>query len=67
MSDRVTPFRLDVPEPRTGRPARTAAAHRAGPRKETAGDWSQGVPLDYLRELCRYWPMSTTGGPPNGA
>ncbi|WP_344429277.1 epoxide hydrolase family protein [Amycolatopsis minnesotensis] len=22
---------------------------------ETVGDWSQGAPLDYVRELCRYW------------
>jgi pimeloyl-ACP methyl ester carboxylesterase len=25
------------------------------PERETVGDWSQGVPLDYLQELCRYW------------
>src|SRR5690348_2823000 len=25
------------------------------PEPETVGDWSQGVPLDYVRELCRYW------------
>ena len=25
------------------------------PDPETVGDWSQGVPLAYLRELCRYW------------
>jgi epoxide hydrolase len=25
------------------------------PDKETAGGWAQGVPLGYLRELCRYW------------
>ncbi|GAA0250045.1 epoxide hydrolase family protein [Cryptosporangium japonicum] len=25
------------------------------PEPETVDDWSQGVPLDYLRELCRYW------------
>jgi epoxide hydrolase len=22
---------------------------------ETVNDWSQGVPIDYLRELCSYW------------
>ena len=21
----------------------------------TVGNWLQGVPLDWLRELCRYW------------
>ncbi|EXG81500.1 epoxide hydrolase family protein [Cryptosporangium arvum] len=25
------------------------------PEPETVGDWSQGVPLEHLRELCRYW------------
>ncbi|RSM49531.1 epoxide hydrolase [Amycolatopsis balhimycina DSM 5908] len=25
------------------------------PEAETVGDWSQGVPLAYLRELCRDW------------
>ncbi|MBO0882691.1 MAG: alpha/beta fold hydrolase, partial [Mycobacterium sp.] len=25
------------------------------PEAETVDDWSQGVPLEYLRRLCRYW------------
>src|SRR3954452_23835949 len=25
------------------------------PERETVSDWSQGVPLAYLRDLCRYW------------
>jgi epoxide hydrolase len=25
------------------------------PDEATVPDWSQGVPLDYLQELCRYW------------
>jgi pimeloyl-ACP methyl ester carboxylesterase len=25
------------------------------PEQETVSDWSQGVPLMYLKELCRYW------------
>jgi pimeloyl-ACP methyl ester carboxylesterase len=25
------------------------------PEPETVDDWSQGVPLSYLRELCAYW------------
>ncbi|RHW26240.1 epoxide hydrolase [Nocardioides immobilis] len=25
------------------------------PEKETVDDWSQGVPLSYLREVCEYW------------
>jgi pimeloyl-ACP methyl ester carboxylesterase len=25
------------------------------PEAEPVSDWSQGVPLEYLRDLCRYW------------
>jgi pimeloyl-ACP methyl ester carboxylesterase len=25
------------------------------PERETVPDWSQGVPLDYVREVCAYW------------
>ena len=25
------------------------------PERETVADWSQGVPLEYLKELCAYW------------
>ena len=25
------------------------------PERETVDDWSQGVPLDYMKELCAYW------------
>jgi epoxide hydrolase len=25
------------------------------PDRELVGDWSQGVPLGYLQDLCRYW------------
>jgi epoxide hydrolase len=25
------------------------------PEPETAADWSQGVPLAWLRDLCGYW------------
>ena len=25
------------------------------PNKETTEDWSQGIPLGYMKELCNYW------------
>jgi pimeloyl-ACP methyl ester carboxylesterase len=28
------------------------------PEQETVDDWSQGVPLAYLQDLCRYWADS---------
>ncbi|OLF09242.1 epoxide hydrolase family protein [Actinophytocola xanthii] len=53
MSELI-PFRVEVPEAALtdlrGRLARTR-----WPEAETVDDWSQGVPLAYLRELCGYW------------
>ena len=50
----VRPFTLDVPEADLddlrGRLARTR-----WPERETVDDWSQGVPLGYLQEVCDYW------------
>ncbi|MGS2644591.1 alpha/beta fold hydrolase [Streptosporangium sp. LJ11] len=54
MSHPVTPFRLHVPEADL-RDLRDRLARTRWPEKETVDDWSQGVPLAYLRELCRYW------------
>jgi epoxide hydrolase len=56
MSDAVTPFRLDVPEADLV-DLRERLARARWPEPETVGDWSQGVPLSYLRELCEYWAM----------
>ncbi|GAA2207604.1 epoxide hydrolase [Nonomuraea monospora] len=50
----MTPFRLDIPETALA-DLRERLRRTRWPERETAGDWSQGVPLDYLRELCRYW------------
>jgi pimeloyl-ACP methyl ester carboxylesterase len=50
----VIPFRIDIPDAEltdlTDRLRRTR-----WPDPEPVGDWSQGVPLAYLRELCEYW------------
>jgi epoxide hydrolase len=50
----LVPFRIDVPEA-----ALTDLRHRLGqtrwPEREPVDDWSQGVPLAYLRDLCDYW------------
>ncbi|MFI7441762.1 epoxide hydrolase family protein [Nonomuraea indica] len=54
MSDQVTPFRLHVPEEDL-RDLRERLARTRWPERETVDDWSQGVPLAYLRKLCRYW------------
>jgi pimeloyl-ACP methyl ester carboxylesterase len=54
MADELTPFRVEVPEARL-RDLRERLAGTRWPEAETVGDWSQGVPLAYLQELCRYW------------
>jgi epoxide hydrolase len=50
----VTPFRIQTPEADLA-DLRTRLRSTRWPEKETVSDWSQGVPLGYLRELCRYW------------
>jgi pimeloyl-ACP methyl ester carboxylesterase len=51
---RVRPFRIGVPEAALsdlrGRLARTR-----WPEAQPVDDWSQGVPVDYLSDLCRHW------------
>jgi pimeloyl-ACP methyl ester carboxylesterase len=50
----MIPFRIEVPDAEltelTDRLRRTR-----WPDAEPVGDWSQGVPLAYLRDLCEYW------------
>lgn len=54
MAERVTPFRIETAETDL-EDLRTRLRRTRWAEKETVGDWSQGVPLGYLRELCRYW------------
>jgi epoxide hydrolase len=53
-SDEVAPFRIDIPRD-TLDDLRARLAGTRWPEAETVADWSQGVPLGYLRELCRHW------------
>ena len=54
MPDRVEPFVIRVDEAALD-DLRDRLRRTRWPERETVGDWSQGVPLDYLRELCAYW------------
>lgn len=54
MSDEITPFRIEVPEA-TLDDLRRRLEHTRRPERETVEDWSQGVPLAYVQELCDYW------------
>ena len=50
----VIPFRIDVPEAELA-DLRVRLRQTRWPEREPVADWSQGVPLAYLRELCGYW------------
>jgi epoxide hydrolase len=54
MGDDVVAFRIDVPEGDI-EDLRDRLRRTRWPEAETVDDWSQGTPLAYARELCRYW------------
>jgi pimeloyl-ACP methyl ester carboxylesterase len=54
VSDDITPFRMNVPEADLD-DLRERLTRTRWPEAATVDDWSQGVPLDYTRELCQYW------------
>jgi pimeloyl-ACP methyl ester carboxylesterase len=54
MGHEITPFRIDIPDASLDDLQQRLRLTR-WPDPETVGDWSQGVPLDYLRDLCGYW------------
>jgi len=50
----MTPFRIAIPEADL-RDIRERLVRTRWPEAETVDDWSQGVPLAYVRQLCSYW------------
>jgi epoxide hydrolase len=52
--DDVTQFRIEVPQEDLD-DLRDRLRRARWPERETVRDWSQGVPLAYLQELCGYW------------
>ena len=48
------PFRIQVPDSDLA-DLRQRLRRTRWPEPATVPDWSQGVPLSYLRELCGYW------------
>ena len=50
----ITPFRIEIPEAQLD-DLRDRLRRTRWPDRETVDDWSQGVPLEYARELCRHW------------
>jgi epoxide hydrolase len=54
MSDDIRPFRVEVTDAEID-DLRDRLRRTRWPERETVSDWSQGTPLAYARELCRYW------------
>ncbi|MEU4650386.1 epoxide hydrolase family protein [Nocardia fluminea] len=54
MSEAITPFRIDVPQSQLDDLHRRLDDAR-WPDGVTGVGWAQGIPLDYTRELVRYW------------
>lgn len=53
MAD-ITPFRIDIPDTQLD-DLRDRLNRTRWPEREPVDDWSQGIPLGYVQELCRYW------------
>ena len=53
MSD-ITPFKIPASEAEIAE-LNTRLALTRWPDKETPDDWSQGIPLSYMKEIQRYW------------
>jgi len=53
MSD-IRPYRIAVPDD-VLTDLRDRLARTRWPERECVDDWSQGIPLDYTRELAAYW------------
>jgi len=54
MSDAVTPFKVQI-APGDIEDLRRRLRATRWPEPETTGDWNQGIPLDYVQTVCRYW------------
>ena len=50
----ITPFKINASDAELSDLRRRLTQTR-WPERETPADWSQGVPLSYLKELCAYW------------
>ncbi|MGE0878267.1 MAG: epoxide hydrolase family protein [Acidimicrobiia bacterium] len=57
MSIEIRPFVIDVPASVLD-DLRDRLARTRWPEPETVDDWSQGIPLSYVQEVCEYWQNS---------
>lgn len=54
QTEEIRPFAIEVGDDEIDDLRRRLERTR-WPEPEPVDDWSQGVPLDYLREVCRHW------------
>ena len=54
MTDAITPFTIDIPQADLDDLADRIARTR-WPEAEPVDDWSQGIPLSYVRDIVEYW------------
>ena len=54
VSEAIEPFEISVPEAEI-EDLRSRLGRTRWPEAATVDDWSQGVPLPYVRDLCQYW------------
>jgi pimeloyl-ACP methyl ester carboxylesterase len=54
MSDAVTPFQIHASDDALDELRRRLRATR-WPEAELVDDWSQGIPLSYVQDVCAYW------------
>jgi pimeloyl-ACP methyl ester carboxylesterase len=54
MSTEIRPFHLETPDAQL-EDLRQRLQRTRWPEAETVGDWTQGIPLSYTKELCAYW------------
>ena len=54
MPNDLTPFSIHATDEDLADLDRRLKAAR-WPERETVDDWSQGIPLEYMREVCAYW------------
>jgi pimeloyl-ACP methyl ester carboxylesterase len=54
MTTELAPYRIDVPDAELEQ-LRARLRNARWPEREPVDDWTQGVPLAYLRDLCRHW------------
>jgi pimeloyl-ACP methyl ester carboxylesterase len=54
MAEAVTPFTLAIPQAELD-DLNNRLANTRWPERETVDDWTQGVPLAAVQDLCTYW------------